>query len=214
MHLQNRVKPDGSIVVSASKGTMMGNRGVIHKNKVIVAQFRTKAWITCATNYKGIKRIVMTDNLYTELFFLDEATAFSAGHRPCSLCRNKNFKLFKSSWIEANAQTFNLTDFSIGKIDKVLHDERISKDGNKLTYSSKLSALPNGVIIQMTDSTDFYLYYNQQLLKWSESGYTEITKPKDDVEVTVLTPASMVKIFRSGYLCEIHESAQTLLGFQ
>jgi len=211
MSLQNRVKPDGKIIISASRGMLMGNRGVIHKNKVIVAKFKTKAWITCSINYKGIKRVVMTDNLYTELFFLDEATAFSAGHRPCSLCRNKNFKLFKSLWIEANAQTFDLTDFSIGSIDRVLHDERISIDGKKLTYSSKLSALPNGVIIQMAGSDDFYLYYNQQLLKWSESGYTAITKPNDDLEVNVLTPQSMVKIFGLGYLCEIHDSAKKLL---
>jgi hypothetical protein len=82
--LQNRVDPFGNIIRTPARGAWMGNRGVIHdEHKTIRKAFKIKAWITCALQFKGRHREVMTPNRWTELFFLDEATAFAAGHRPC-----------------------------------------------------------------------------------------------------------------------------------
>ena len=212
MPLQNRVNPFGKIIISPSRGMLMGNRGVIHKDKRIVADFKNKFWITCDMHYKNTPRVMMVEKRWTELFFLDEATAFSAGHRPCAYCRNKDYKFFKSLWLAANTEIFGLTDFSIKAIDEILHAERRAKDGSQLTYRALLSALPNGVIVQLDGSNDCYLFYNQQLMKWSAFGYSEIRDPSVKNEVTVLTPRSMVKIFELGYPCDIHESAKKLLG--
>ena len=212
MPLQNRVNPFGKIIETPSRGTFTGNRGVIHRNKKIVADFKNKFWITCALEYKDFKRVVMTEKRWTELFFLDEATSFSAGHRPCAFCRNKDFKLFKKLWIEANAEILSLTDFSIKTIDDILHAERRAKDGTKLTYRALISELPNGIMVQLDGSDDCYLFYNQQLMKWNMSGYSEISYPSVNSVVTVLTPKSIVKIFELGYPCGIHETAKMLLN--
>lgn len=90
MPLQNRVNPRGTIEQSSARGTFMGNRGVLHNGKrELTRQFKTKAWIICLLEFKGRKRELMTPGRYTELFFLDEVTAFAAGHRPCAECRRK-----------------------------------------------------------------------------------------------------------------------------
>jgi len=98
--LQNRVDPLGNIIKTPARGQWMGNRGVIHNDKKeILRPFKLKAWITCKLEFKNWKRQVMTPNRYTELFFLDEATAFGAGHRPCFECRRDDYNLFKSYWL-------------------------------------------------------------------------------------------------------------------
>src|SRR5436853_7505403 len=101
--LQNRVDPFGNIIKTAARGAWMGNRGVIHNEQQRITHvFKHKAWITCALQFKGRKRTVMTPGRWTELFFLDEATAFAAGHRPCFECRKEDATRFKSCWIHGN----------------------------------------------------------------------------------------------------------------
>ena len=104
MPLQNRVNPRGTIEQSSARGTYMGNRGVLHNGKrELTRQFKTKAWIICLLEFKGRKRELMTPGRYTELFFLDEVTAFAAGHRPCAECRRKRYNEFRDAWQAANA---------------------------------------------------------------------------------------------------------------
>src|SRR5271157_3419192 len=100
MPLQNRVEPGGTIFVSSSRGTFMGNRGgALHNGKrEIVRQYASRRWITCLLEYKGRRRSVMSQGHYTELFFLDEAVALAAGHRPCAECRRERFNAFKAAW--------------------------------------------------------------------------------------------------------------------
>ncbi len=81
--LQNRVDPLGNIIRTAARGSWMGNRGLLHdENQNIRRPFKLQAWLICLLEFKGRKRPVMAPRQYTELFFMDEATAFSAGHRP------------------------------------------------------------------------------------------------------------------------------------
>jgi hypothetical protein len=94
MFLQNRVDPFGNLIRTPARGTIMGNRGgVLHANREIIRPYKSRRWITCVLNFKDRHRIVMSERRYTELFFLDEATAFSAGHRPCAECRRDRFSL-------------------------------------------------------------------------------------------------------------------------
>ena len=103
MPLQNRITPEGDICVSNARGTLMGNRGCLHDDqKRIISRSKRDAWVTCALSFKGIRRPLMAPGSYTELFFLDEATALAAGHRPCATCRRDRYDAFMAAWSKGN----------------------------------------------------------------------------------------------------------------
>jgi len=207
MPLQNRVDPWGRLHAVTARGTLTGNRGIIHnREQKIVARWRTKAWITCRLAWKGWWRPVMGRNSWTELFFLDEATAFAAGHRPCAACRRERFTEFKAAWLAANpAVTSSLTP-RVTEIDVVLHAERVRKRGEKFTYEEELRALPDGTMIEV--DANAYLIWRRQLLKWSFDGYTPSEANRLPTRhVRVLTPASVVRMFRHGFRPDVHTSA-------
>src|SRR5215470_5625755 len=149
MPLQNRVDPWGQLHAVAARGTLLGNRGIIHNPaREIVAQWRTKAWITCRLAWKGWQRTVMRPGSWTELFFLDEATAFAAGHRPCAVCRRERFSEFKTAWLAANPALTPVTS-RVTEIDKILHTERTRRGGGKVTYEEELADVPDGALIEL-----------------------------------------------------------------
>jgi hypothetical protein len=95
MPRQNRVTPFGDIIATPDRGTLMGNRGVLHDGEGRIRRmWQVKRWIVCVLEFRSRKRTVMTPGRYTELFFLDEATALAAGHRPCAECRHTCFLAF------------------------------------------------------------------------------------------------------------------------
>jgi hypothetical protein len=197
--LQNRVDPRGRIIETRARGLWMGNRGVIHNDqKQIVGEFKHKAWIICQLEFKGRRRVVMTPNRWTELFFLDEATALAAGHRPCFECRKEDAKRFKLCWIKGNP----LHDFtmatSINHIDEVIHRERIDSGKKKVTHQRKLSDVPDGTFILMNDNP--YLLNNDRLHRWTPFGYEDKIALPNTSTFTVLTPNSIVNAIQAGYV--------------
>jgi hypothetical protein len=196
--LQNRVDPKGDLIKTTARGAWMGNRGVIHDEyQHIVRPFKLKAWLICLLDFKGRRREVMTPDRYTELFFLDEATAFSAGHRPCAECRRKSFNRFKTSWILSNPEYGFTEKTPIWKIDEVLHKERINRSGVKLTHPEEAKSLPNGAFILHNNQP--YAYADGLFFRWTPDGYDDgIPLPKT-ATVDVLTPKSVVNSFRAGY---------------
>jgi hypothetical protein len=196
--LQNRVDPQGNIISTSARGAWMGNRGQLHgKGKTILRPFKLKAWITCLLEFKGWCREVMSPNLYTELFFLDEATAFAAGHRPCFECRRKDYDRFKSCWLSGNPEYGFNEKTSIREIDDILHRERIGSDDRKVTFTAILSDLPDGTFIEL-DSEPFLLA-NGQIYQWTPFGYEKGIEEGEAKEVTVITPRSTVNAIRAGY---------------
>jgi hypothetical protein len=176
----------------------MGNRGVIHdEHQEIVRPFKLKAWLICLLEFKGRRRQVMTKNRYTELFFLDEATAFSAGHRPCAECRRKAFNRFKHFWLEANPGYGYTERTPIWKIDEVLHKERINRSGTKITFTESVNHLPAGCFIQHNEES--YLFTDRLFFRWTPEGYDDGISLSGIVNVDVLTPQSVVNAFRAGY---------------
>ncbi|MEO7312117.1 MAG: hypothetical protein ABIX01_17065 [Chitinophagaceae bacterium] len=214
MPLQNRVTPFGEIVSIPQRGLYTGNRGIIHnEQQQIVRPFTLKAWITCTLKYKNFQRLVMTGRKWTELFFLDEATAFAAGHRPCAFCRNKDFKQFKSHWLEANKPFFSWPDKQMKTIDLLLHKERMAKQKEKRFESAALSTLPAGTMVALNNDTKIAcLWYQNKLFKWCIEGYESPVEPKIETEVFVITPASIVRTFTQGYEPNVHPSAD--IGFE
>lgn len=212
--MQNRINPFGNIIETPHRGAWTGNRGVIHNDKKqIIRAFKSKAWITCALEFKGMKRIVMSPNRWTELFFLDEATAFAAGHRPCAYCRRTDFNQFKALWLKANRELFELADEKMTTIDAVLQEERLKKNGAKKVHSAPLLSLPDGVIFCFkNDKTKPFLIYKNHLFEWHESGYLSAMKmPEINDEVSVLTPLSIINVFKQNYVPQVDKSASSLL---
>jgi len=200
MPLQNRVNPFGDIIATPERGTMIGNRGVLcNDQRQIVRNYQVKRWICCQLHYKDIRRVVMSPNSWTELFFLDEATAFAAGHRPCFECRNPAAKQFQACWQKAHGGKANAA-----AMDIVLEHDRKRPDGTKNTYLADIKTLPDGTFV--TDGDDAWLVLNGQRYLWSFGGYTEV-KPLGKGQVIVLTPKSTVAVFKAGYQPGIHESA-------
>lgn len=197
--LQNRVDPFGAIIKTSARGSWMGNRGVLHNaDQQLLRPFKLKAWITCKLEFKGWKRKPMSPDRYTELFFLDEATAFSAGHRPCFECRREDFIRFKTYWLKGNPEYGFNERTSIQEIDNVLHKERINSDGTKVTYAANSANLPNGTFIVFEDLP--FLIRDGLFFQWSPFGYEKGAPfPKVD-KITVLTPGSIVNVFRAGYM--------------
>ena len=180
----------------------MGNRGVIHdEHQHIVRPFKLRAWLICLLEFKGRRRQVMTPDRYTELFFLDEATAFSAGHRPCAECRRKAFNRFKQLWISANPEFGFDERTPIWKIDEVLHKERINRSGAKITFTESVHRLPTGSFI--LHNNDPYLFAAGLFFRWTPEGYDEGVNLTGTDKVEVLTPRSVVRTFQAGYIPQL-----------
>lgn len=182
----------------------MGNRGEIHDhNGQIVRQFKTKTWVTCKLSYKGWNRKpLMQPGRYTELFFLDEATALSAGHRPCGMCRNAEYASFKTHWLDANGFAAGT---SVGELDKVLHSERMSRSEGD-AWRESLASLPGGVLVVSDDTP--CLWDGESLFPWSPTGYGRELIPRSLPSIVLLlTPPSVVNAIRDGYRVQVHQSA-------
>lgn len=204
MPLQNRVDPWGMISAVATRGTLLGNRGILHNEKrQIVRPFQHQAWVTCQLKFRNRKRKIMAQSRYTELFFLDESTAFAAGHRPCCECRRDRYKAFKDYWTKANLDKSG-DDIKVSVINKIMHDERIRKR-EKVTYQSKVKDLPDGTVF--SSNRVAYLKYQHKVFLWSFEGY----RLQNDIyfhnDVDILTPKSVVNTFKLGFIPEVHESA-------
>jgi hypothetical protein len=197
--LQNRVDPSGNIIRTKARGAWMGNRGLLHNERQeILRPFRLKAWITCVLEFKDRKRSVMAPGLYTELFFLDEATSFSAGHRPCFECRRSDAMRFKSCWISGNPEYGFDQRTSINEIDTIIHAERVDRQGGKVTYAASLTDLPTGTFV--IHAGQAHLLADGLLFPWSPFGYGPGIALPGDGRTVVLTPRSVVNAFKSGYL--------------
>ena len=152
MPLQNRVTPFGELIAVPERGAWMGNRGgCFHTDARELSRRRwvSKRWIVCVLEFRGRHRTVMTPGRYTELFFLDEATALAAGHRPCRECRYADHERFKAAWLRGNQALGLPAGASIDAIDAVLHRERVTPAGAKGTFEAALGALPDGVFVAL-----------------------------------------------------------------
>ncbi len=207
MPFQNRVDPYSKLHADNSRGTWLGNRGILHnEEKKVTSPYKGKMWITCRLDLKGVKRPIFSQGSYSELFFLDEATAFSAGHRPCGECRRDRYNEFKSAWLGANPDLTSSSSPSIGEIDKCLHSQRVAPGFTKVTYAAALGSLPPGTFIELGGIPQ--LLWRGKLRPWSFSGYgAASSQPPDDRLVTVLTPVSFVRMFASGFQPQVHASA-------
>lgn len=207
MPLQNRVDPWGKLVATSARGTLLGNRGILHNSqKQIIKPYQHQNWVTCKLKFKGRKRVLMSPRKYTELFFLDEATAFAAGHRPCCECRRERYLEFKNDWIRANLDQ-KQEAVKASDISRIMHKERIKKKV-KITFRAKLKELPEGTLFSNSGSA--YIVFETRACLWSFEGYCAAAGMTLPEEVDVLTPRSIVNAFKLVFKPEIHESVLSI----
>jgi hypothetical protein len=203
MPLQNRVTPYGELIAVSARGALMGNRGRLHDGNRRVVRRRApgyRAWVTCLLAFKGRRRAVMTAGRYTELFFLDEVTAFAAGHRPCGECRRADYRRFKEAWVAGNPERGVAAGLPIDAIDRELHRDRLTSDGGQRMFLADIAALPDGVFVAPTAGRAPWLLWGGALWPWSPEGYGHPEPAPMGEMLTVLTPRSTVQAFAAGYM--------------
>jgi hypothetical protein len=202
MPLQNRVTPQADIISTPQRGLFTGNRGIIHDPEtrtLLNRRWSSKAWLTCVCEFRGRRRDVMGTRSWTELFFLDEATALAAGHRPCFYCRRDDANRFRAAWEKGNG----VSHASAPDIDGVLHRERLDGRNKRLhELPTPLDALPDGAMVQA--GGDSYLIAQGRARLWTLEGYCEAQRGITDAKL--LTPPSTLRALAAGYRPVLHSS--------
>jgi hypothetical protein len=200
---RNRVSPLGEIIAVPGRGAWMGNRGRLHQGhntREIVRNHQNKAWITCVLSFRGRRVAQWEPNHYTVLFFLDEAVALAAGHRPCAECRRGAYNTYRMLWAETHGGAMPYAK----QMDTQLHRERIGR----ATHRAQWDSLPDGVFV--ASEAGPAVVVGDHLAVWDQQSNTYCRKlpcPTTGT-VSVLTPPSTVQILRAGYPAQIAGSAR------
>jgi hypothetical protein len=197
------VTPFGEIIATEARGLLYGNRGVLHDDAgTLVRSWQVRRWIACRLEFKGRRRPLMRPGRFTELFFLDEATALAAGHRPCAECRREDFLRFRQGWMDLHSDGSPRAD----DIDRVMHGERVYSGGAKRLHEVRLEDLPNGTMV--AEDGQAWLMLDGGLLPWSPWGYGSRRAARGPKVVMAITPPSIIGIIRAGYEPGIHSTAR------
>jgi len=195
MPLQNRVTPLGELIADSARGLVYGNRGCLHDaSGGIRRRYNGKRWIACRLRFRGWQRQpLLQPGRFTELFFVDEATAFAAGHRPCALCRHEDYVRFGAIWRELHPERVGAD-----AIDEQLQIERVVPGTREqLHHRAPLEELPDGTFVLR--EAEPWVVVGSELLRWTPAGYTERERRPASAEVSVVTPASLVAVLRAGW---------------
>ncbi len=207
MPLQNRVTPLGKLISDPGRGLVYGNRGCLHDAQGrICRRYNGKRWIACRLQFRGWHRHpLMQPGRFTELFFLDEATALAAGHRPCALCRRQDYQRFTALWRELHPE-----QAGADAVDAQLHRERLDPQTRAHScHEAPLDALPDGAFIVHENGP--WLVLGSELLSWTPSGYTTRRPRPVGQRTLVITPESLLAILRAGWQSAVpllHESVE------
>jgi hypothetical protein len=200
--LRNRVTPAGELIATEHRGTMYGNRGVLHNDDlVLVRRHQVRRWLVCVLEFRGRHRQIMQPRRYTELFFLDEAVALAAGHRPCAECRHADYQSFRTAWTAAMGLEAKP---AADDIDRVLHTQRRLAGGTRVTYPAQWPDLPDGVFVVWQE--EYWMLHGGQLHRWTPAGYTD-SRDLPAGPAAVLTPRATVDAIRMGYRPAVHPTA-------
>jgi hypothetical protein len=206
MPLQTRATPLGEVVAHPGRGLVFGNRGCLHdETGRIRRRYNGRRWIACRLQFRGRQRgPLMQPGRYTELLFLDEASAMAAGHRPCAECRREDYVRFGAIWRELHP-----SHGGADAIDAQLHAERVALHTRaQRHHHAPLDDLPDGAFI-LRDGTP-RVVLGAELLSWSAAGYTARTPRPAGERAVLITPPSLVAVLNAGWQSEVpllHTSA-------
>jgi hypothetical protein len=196
MPLRNRVTPLGELIADPSRGLVYGNRGCLHDELGRIRRHHaTKRWIGCRLSFRGWHREpLMQPGRFTELFFLDEATAFAAGHRPCALCRREDYVRLQAIWHELHPER----EAGADAIDAQLHAERFDTEtGRQRHHRAPLDELPDGAFVLRVGEP--WVVMGAGLRRWTPAGYVDRAPRPASGSAPLITPPSLVALLRSGW---------------
>jgi hypothetical protein len=208
MPLQNRVTPFSTIEAVPDRGLFTGNRGRLHdaSRRLVTTGWRSRAWLICRLDFRGRRRPVMAAGHYTELFFLDEAVALAAGHRPCAECRRPAFRAFLTAW----AVTGGLPPRA-AHLDSALHRDRLARLRRHESALAPLATVPFGAFFVVPgEDLRPWVQLEDGATAWSHAGYTEWVRWPLSLEVDVLTPSATLAALRAGYRPILHPSVDII----
>jgi len=188
------VTPFGELIATPGRGLVYGNRGCLHDDAGrIRRRYAVKRWIACRLRFRGWHRSpLLQPGKFTELFFLDEATAFAAGHRPCALCRRADYVRFTEIWRELHPG-----EVGADAMDARLHEERVDPATRGQRHHPLPSEpLPNGAFV--ANEAAAYLAVDGTLLRWTPFGY-EGTEETPAGGSSLITPPTLIEVLRRGW---------------
>jgi hypothetical protein len=182
MPLRNRVTPLGDVIATPERGLVYGNRGCLHNNAgVVVRRAATRRWIACRLSYRGwYQGATPRPGRFTGLFFLDDATALAAGHRPCALCRRDDYKRVLAITGYRGADAIDL-------------DLQAQRTGSRMRVTT--ASLPDGAFVMFDGAP--HLVVDGALRRWSPAGYGPArAAPKT---AALITPKLIVPVLAAGW---------------
>ena len=210
MPRKNRVDPFGDLNSVRDRGTFTGNRGcLVNEQGAIVRHHRGNLWITCVLEYRDWRSPLDAPRHWTPLFFLDDAVALAAGHRPCGLCRRADYNSYGSAISRSLGRK---TRVLAPELNQMLARERLSRgagldrSSHRKVWSENVDALPVGSVILLSNDTPS-LVLNDHLMLFGFGGWTNPEPRPLNQEVTVLTPPTSVAALKHGFVPTLDESA-------
>lgn len=210
MPRRNRVDPWGDLNAVPERGMFTGNRGcLVDDSGEVVRHHRGRLWITCVTEYKDWRSPLARPGRWTPIFFLDDAVALSAGHRPCGLCRRDAYLSYRDAVSRAAGSTRPLT---AADLNRRLSAERLTpvrglhRAADRIVWTAELDRLPAGTVI-VDEERSPCLLLDDRLLAFTFAGWAKPQPRPDAGVVRVLTPPTSVAALLHGFEPVLHPSA-------
>jgi hypothetical protein len=204
----NRIDPWGDLNVDPARGTFTGNRGplVDDEGNIVRHHASSTMWITCVLRFRDWRHPLDQPHVWTPLFFLDDAVALAAGHRPCAFCRRDDYRAYRDA-VSGDAPRLKAVD-----IDRRLAAERLrrgrglSRAEDRPLWRASAASLPVGTVVLVGDHLP-HLVGEATVQPFSFAGWGEPI-PRPDGDVDVLTPPTSVAALRGGFDPRLHPSAR------
>jgi hypothetical protein len=180
----------------------MGNRGRLHEGtgtRQVRRHHVGRAWITCVLAFRDRRVDQWHPGHYTPLFFLDEAVALAAGHRPCAECRRADYVRFR----DLVAEALGVGRLAAPELDRLLHEERWdSRHRTRRMHAAAWADLPDGAFVLL--DTGPARVAGPTVVPWlATNTYGDpVPRPARGTAV-VLTPPSSLDALRRGYPVQV-----------
>lgn len=188
-----------------------GNRGcLVDESRTLTRHHNGSLWITCVTEFRGRRHPLDQPHRWTPLFFLDDAVALSAGHRPCALCRRDAYRSYRDALTTALGCDHPVRAFEInGRLnaERLRRGRGLVRAEHRQLWRAISDDLPDGTIV-IGDNGEPRLVRGDLTWAFSFDGWVRPQpRTSSGVAIDVITPPTSVAALRHGYEPALHPSA-------